>query len=244
MNTLALIPARSGSKSIQNKNILPYKGHPLFFWSVHAAQNCSYITDVVVTSDSEQILEDARRYGAVPLHRPSELATDYCRDISYLTHFYRSIDNLPLSVTPDLVLILRPTCPDRNPRHIESAIEFFSSLNTDSLRSLSLATQTPFKMWFRSDTHLLTPVITHCDIFDHFNAPRQILPPTYWQDGYLELIKYSSLGSGRYPGTISGWLTPVHATDIDHISDLPADMRESLILNPFHTPIDSSEYSS
>ena len=244
MNTIALIPARSGSKSIKNKNIRPYNGYPLVYWSIRVAQQCKSVSSIVVTSDSHQILNMSREYGAIPLYRPSELATDISRDRSYLDHFCSCINTLPVSNQPDLILLLRPTCPDRKPDHIESAISFFSSLNSDSLRSLSLATQTPFKMWFKSDSHLLSPVISSSDIPDHFNAPRQILPQTYWQDGYLEIIKYSSLFSGRYPGYVSGWITPTHTTDIDHISDLPNEVRNSVLLNPNHKPIDPNEYSS
>ena len=74
---LAIIPARGGSKRLPKKNIIDLAGQPLIAWSIKAAIKSKYIDKTIVTTDSDEILEVARKYGAeVPFKRPDYLSSD------------------------------------------------------------------------------------------------------------------------------------------------------------------------
>ena len=95
MKVIVIIPARSGSKSLPNKNILPLNGIPLLCYSVSYALKCNLVSRVVVSTDSEEFAEIARSCGAdVPFIRPAEYAMDSSRDYSFMRHaldYYDSI---------------------------------------------------------------------------------------------------------------------------------------------------------
>lgn len=73
---VALIPARSGSKGLPGKNMLMIAGCPLIAWTIRAATSSRIIDHVIVSSDSQEVLDLAADLGALPLDRPSDLATD------------------------------------------------------------------------------------------------------------------------------------------------------------------------
>ena len=84
---LALIPARSGSKSIPGKNLRKLLGKPLIAYSIEHALQCSLVNRVIVTTDSQEIADVARAYGAdVPFLRPVEIAGDHSRDVEFHHH--------------------------------------------------------------------------------------------------------------------------------------------------------------
>ena len=86
-NIVALIPARSGSKGVSNKNIRPLAGFPLIAYSIKAALKSKLIDRVIVSTDSEEYAEIAREYGAeVPFLRPSELSGDIATDKQFFKH--------------------------------------------------------------------------------------------------------------------------------------------------------------
>lgn len=113
MQFLYLIPARGGSKGIPGKNIKPLGGVPLIGHSIrHALEAGADPMDIVVTTDSEEIAEVARRYGAnVPFMRPAELATDTATSRDAILH---AVDWLKTSGKQyDAVILLQPTSPLR-----------------------------------------------------------------------------------------------------------------------------------
>src|SRR5205085_2482814 len=86
-SVVALIPARSGSERVRDKNIRPLAGHPLLAYAVAAALQADVFDRVVCSTDSGKIAEVAQRYGAdVPFLRPTELATATSPDIEWITH--------------------------------------------------------------------------------------------------------------------------------------------------------------
>ena len=83
---LCLIPARSGSKSIPNKNITTYCGHPLFTWSIKHAKQSKHKMRIIV-STTHQTIKIAKMYGAeCPFLRPSKIAQDYSTDFEFILH--------------------------------------------------------------------------------------------------------------------------------------------------------------
>jgi len=112
---LALIPARSGSKSLPHKNVREFAGKPLLAHSIDHALAARTIGRVIVSTDSEHYAAIAREYGAeTPFLRPAELATDHATDLVVFQHalaWLREHEDWE----PDIVVHLRPTYPRRDP---------------------------------------------------------------------------------------------------------------------------------
>ena len=112
--TICIIPARSGSKGIVDKNIINLGGHPLIAWSIKAALKSKLIDEVYVSTDSEDYKQIAIEYGAtVPFLRPSNISKDNSTDIEFVQHFLSYLESV--NIFPELLIHLRPTTPLRNP---------------------------------------------------------------------------------------------------------------------------------
>ena len=116
---LALIPARYGSKGIPHKNIRPIAGLPLFMHSVKYAQASQYVDDILVSSDSQEILDIAHSNGCIANKlRPAELASDTARNIDAILW---ELDEQPVKY--DAVIQLQPTFPIRPAGELDRMIE-------------------------------------------------------------------------------------------------------------------------
>lgn len=125
---LAIITARGGSKGLPGKNIKELCGKPLIAWSIEAGLGSSYIDEVVVTTDSEEIAGVAREFGAsVPFIRPGELASDTATSFDAIMHTINFYDN-ELHKKFDYIVLLEPTSPLRENDDIDGMIEKISSL--------------------------------------------------------------------------------------------------------------------
>src|SRR5438105_933427 len=115
MQTIAIIPARGGSKGVPKKNLLPIGGYPLLAYSIAAARACPEIDRVILSTDSPELAEMGRQYGAeVPFMRPAELAQDNSPDRDYILHAIEW-QKLHESTVADIIVQLRPTTPLRDP---------------------------------------------------------------------------------------------------------------------------------
>ena len=183
---LALIPARSGSKSIPQKNIRSFAGAPLIAYSIAAGLKAETVTRVVVSTDDEQIAALARNYGAeTPFLRPEELAQDETPDLPVFQH---ALDWLADSESyqPDIVVQLRPTSPFRRITHINEAVyRLIEHPEADAVRTVCIPFQNPYKMWRINSFGLMQPLI-ETDLREPYNLPRQDLPEVYWQTGYVD----------------------------------------------------------
>lgn len=191
LNTLALIPARGGSKGLPNKNILPLEGHPLIAWSIAAAKASPGIDRVVVTTDSPEIARISKEYGAeVPFLRPAELAGDFTTDLETFQHALNWLEDQD-GYRPDLVFQLRPTSPVRFLSEIEHCLRLLHEHpDAQSVRTVTPSPITPYKMWFMDgEDQPLRPLLTVEGMAEPFNMPRQKLPKTYWQTGTYDLIR-------------------------------------------------------
>lgn len=131
---LAIIPARGGSKRLPRKNILRLKDRPLIAWTIGAAQKSKYIDDISVSTDDQEIADVSSQFGIkVPELRPSELSTDSATTQSVLFHSLEKFGN-----NADIVILLQPTSPLRNEKHIDEAIELF-----EMKRAFSIVSVTP-----------------------------------------------------------------------------------------------------
>lgn len=124
---LAIIPARGGSKRLPRKNILDLAGKPLIAWSIEAGLKSKYADKTIVTSDDDEILGIAKKLRADNIKRPDKLASDTATTFDAIKH---TIDNVKQY---DYIILLQPTSPLRNEKHIDEAIELLESKNADAV---------------------------------------------------------------------------------------------------------------
>jgi len=236
---LALIPARSGSKSVPGKNVRQLLGKPLLAYSIEHALRCRLITRVIVTTDSREIAEVACAYGAeAPFLRPAEISADDSRDVEFHYHALQWLREHE-GYSPHLVVNLRPTHPIRRPETIARAIEAFSAAyEADSLRSVRPAVESPFKMWRIDAQGLAVPVAALEGVSEPYNMPRQALPMVFWQDCYVDITRPDVIfeqgsTSGR---RILPFLIEEECLDIDYEDELVAAERLLIRLSGEDTP--------
>ena len=198
---VALIPARSGSKRITDKNIKVLGEHPLMAYTIAAAKASGVFTDIICITDSPHYAAIASHYGAVvPALRPASTASDTSADIEWVTWI---LDLLAQnSQTFDAFSILRPTSPFRQAHTISQAWTAFSTDgDADSLRAVSLCAEHPGKMWVL-DERRMTPLLPNKigNVPWHSNQ-YAALPKIYVQNASLEIAWISVFKSF---GTISG----------------------------------------
>ena len=139
MKIVAIIPARGGSKGIPNKNIIDFAGKPLIAWTIEQAKSSKLVSEIYVSSDSQEILTVASNYGGKSILRPHEISGDMSSSESAILH---ALDQM--NSEPDLIVFLQATSPLRKMDDIDNAINKLIKENSDSLLSL---TETQEFMW-------------------------------------------------------------------------------------------------
>jgi len=186
MQILAVIPARSGSKGVKDKNIRPLAGKPLIAYSIGAALNSGVIAKTIVSTDSEVYSEVARKYGAeVPFLRPAYLAEDTSASIDVIIHalkFYES-----QNIKFDAVMILQPTSPLRSKDSITKAVKQFAESGADALVSVVAVPHeyNPHWIFEPDENHLLKISTGEKEIIKR----RQELPKAFIRDGSIYITK-------------------------------------------------------
>ena len=132
-----VLDKRDGSKRLPNKNILYLCNKPLIAWSIEAAKKSPYIKEIVVTSDSDKILDIAKKYRVKALKRPKYLVTDTAKSEEAILHV---IENYPEF---EYIVLLQPTSPLRIEKHIDKAIELLKKKNADGIISVCQVDHSP-----------------------------------------------------------------------------------------------------
>jgi len=214
---IALIPARGGSKSIPDKNIINFtpkggESKPLIVHSIELAKKSKFIDFVFVSTDSEKIANIAREAGAiVPFLRPSEISGDLSTDLECFQHFlnYLNSENYFLKVDDiKFIVHLRPTFLNRTLESLDNCIEIFNKnyKEYDSLRTVVKMDKSPYKTYNIIDNELIPlhqMLITEGKIINEpFNQCRQILPDTYLHNGNIDIINPNTIlyGSTSFRG--------------------------------------------
>ena len=181
----AIITARGGSKRLPKKNILELAGKPLIAWTIEAAKNCSKIEDVIVTTDSEEIVKVAIEFGArVPFKRPEELSNDNATSFDVVKHCLDYLNEIEDKQVEYLVL-LQPTSPLRSSEDIEKAIELLELKNASAVVSVCPTEHSP--LWSNTLDETLS--------LDSFlrdevkNTRSQDLPAYYRLNGAIYVCK-------------------------------------------------------
>ena len=221
---LAVIPARGGSKGIPHKNIRDFAGYPLIAYSIVAGLQAETVTRVIVSTDDEKIAAVARQWGAeTPFLRPAEFAQDQTTDLPVFQHALKWLAENE-GYRPDVVVQLRPTSPVRPVGLVDEAVRMLLARpEADSVRGVVPAGQNPHKMW-RIDpgSGQMKNLLDVPGLLEPYNAPRQALPPVYWQTGHIDVIRLRAIlemdsMSGRV--ILPVMIDPRYTVDIDTPAD-------------------------
>jgi CMP-N,N'-diacetyllegionaminic acid synthase len=178
----AFVPARSGSERVPGKNVRPLGGHPLLAYAIATSQQAG-ADRVVCSTDSEQIADIARWYGAEVVLRPAELATSTSPDIDWLRH---ALDELP--ERHDLFALVRSTSPFRGPETVRRALDqLLAHPEADSIRAVEPVKQHPGKMWL-VEGETMRPLLDQSDLdVPWHDSQFQALPKVFVQNSSLEI---------------------------------------------------------
>jgi len=218
----AIIPARGGSKSIPKKNIVDIGGYPLIAYSIIAAKLSKSVDRIIVSTDSEEIAEVARKYGAeVPFLRPAEFSTDTSVDREFVIHALEWFEENEGKI-PDYLVHLRPTSPLRDPKKIKEAVDLIvENPEATSLRSAHELSVPPQKC-FQLNGKYFRGLFPEDKRPEYHGLPRQAFLPTYKPDGYVDVLKSEFIVSHEnmtHGDKILAFFTP-DTGDIDNYSDL------------------------
>lgn len=219
-DVIAIIPARSGSKGVPNKNIKLIADKPLIAYSILAALKSKVIDRVIVSTDSEEYARIARDYGAeVPFLRPSDVSGDKATDTEFFKH---AIDWLRDNegFVPKYFAHLRPTTPLRNPQIIDDALLSFIDSEFTALRSVHLMSESSYKT-FEIDNNQLKCLCDGGFDIEAANVARQSFPNTYDANGYIDVVRSEMIDS---KGLVHGDKVLAYVTErayeIDEVSDI------------------------
>ena len=215
-NIWAVIPARSGSKGIKNKNIKKILGEPLLNYSIKAAINSDYISRIILDTDSIEYQKIGKNAGAdTPFLRPIEISQDQSTDHDVFMHLFEFFGEN----SPDLWVHLRPTTPIREKEIIDKAIsDFLDDELSSSLRSVHTCSESPYK-WFLKDNDNYAKTISDEISLQDVNQPRQNLPTVFVPNGYIDLIRTSQINSGSLHGDKIKLFETPHSHEVDTLED-------------------------
>lgn len=189
---IAIIPARSGSKGLPGKNIKNLLGKPLIAYTIEAALKSSYISDVIISTDDQEIYNIAIKYGAKKTFlRPKHLANDDSLAIDNYIYTVNKLNN-EFDYTITDFIILQPTSPLRKTKDIDQAIALFKKNNADSVIS------------YTKENH---PISWHKyinedgefeNIFPDNLQNRQANKPSYYPNGAIYIFKFDLIKSRKY----------------------------------------------
>jgi CMP-N,N'-diacetyllegionaminic acid synthase len=219
---IALIPARSGSERIKNKNILNFFGHPLLAYSIKSAIKSKIFDKVLLSTDSQKYANIAKKYGAeVPFLRPKKISKSTSNDFEWISYTLKKLEKNNEKFTH--FFILRPTNPLRSYVTIRKAWNLFKKKSPDSLRAVESVKQHPGKMWIK-DRNLIKPLLNfRIKNQPSYNNQIKILPNVLIQNASLEISKTTILKKYK---TITGkkilpfFTSPTEGLDINYPEDL------------------------
>lgn len=185
---LAVIPARSGSKGLQHKNVRMLGGRPVLEWAVKVCKKSSLIDEVMVSTESQNYAQLALSCGAsVPFLRPPHLASDQSKDIEVITHLISWLEEN--GKCPNIIVHIRPTTPLRDHQVIDNAIDaFLNATDATALRSVHIMSESAYKTLEVTKEGLLKRIGSNSTDLDEANNARQEYPHTYVANGYVDVL--------------------------------------------------------
>ena len=215
---LAIIPARSGSKGIKNKNIVKVNGKPLIFYTIKNAKNSNMISDLIGSTDSNKIKKIFEKYKVeIPFLRPKKLSTDRSLIIDTLIFCLKKMEKIKQKKY-DYIILLQPTAPNRSKNEIDNCIKKIIRTKADSLISLSpLDEPHPLKL-----KKISKGVVQNYQKDAKNNYPRQSLPKLYKPSGNIYIFRRKILLNRDLKGKkqISDVINSKNHLNIDTKDDL------------------------
>ena len=186
----AIIPARSGSKGVKNKNIVKINNKELIGYTIEFCKKIKFIDKIIVSTDSVKIKKIAEKFGAeVPFIRPKKYSKDSSKDLDVFKHYleWQKKNNLK---EPDIILHLRVTTPIRDIKIIKNAIKrFIKNKKASSLRSFRYSIFSPYKMWKFKNSKFVEPVVILKNNSESHSYGRQELPKTLNHIGVIDILR-------------------------------------------------------
>ena len=219
LKTIAVIPARSGSKGLPGKNLKILLGKPLIAWTIESALSSKNIDLVIVSTDSKEIAEVSLNYGAkVPFMRPMKLATDTASSFSVVEHAIKFYADKKINF--DLIALLEPTSPIRENGDIDNMINALSECYEDKDAIVSLGevgTHPAFLKKINNDNFIIP-----YNVNDFNNSRRQDQSKVYFPYGvaYISKVKVLLKEETFYPKRTLGYILRRHQNyEVDDIYD-------------------------
>jgi len=215
--TIAIIPARRGSKGIPGKNITPLAGKPLIQWTIEASLNARTITDTVVSSDDPKIISLSEKLGAGTVTRPAHLANDVAATEPCLVHALESIGTQKQAY--DYLILLQPTSPLRGARDIDVAMSTLLKKHGQALISVCELDKNPLKSFVVCPSGNLRGIVN-----DHYPfMSRQALPKAYTPNGAIYIVEMALFLKNQrlfQEKTLPFMMSTAQSIDIDGYDDL------------------------
>ena len=216
----SLVPARSGSKRLKNKNLKKILNLSLVAKAIKSSRESILINRTFLSTDCHRIKKEGLKFKAeVPFLRSKKNSQNLANDFDVINEFLNKILRHE-KILPKYIVLLRPTTPLRRSKVIDEAIRKFKKIkNFDSLLSVHQMSEPAHKKYFiKKDT--LKPVISNFSN-DQANEPAQIYPASYSANGYLDIIKTSNIiHKKNYLGKKSFPFITKKTIDIDYLLDL------------------------
>ena len=218
LKVLAIVPARGGSKGVLLKNIQPIKNIPLVGWVGLCVDDCAFIDRAVVSTDNDEIAAVAKTYGlSVPFRRPEAISGDRIADFPVLEHALLQSEELD-GCKYDIILMLQPTSPLRQPKHIEACIQKLLDGDFDSVWTVSETDSKAHPL-----KQLTVSSSSNLEYYDDKGKEiiaRQQLSPVYHRNGACYAFTRECLLSQKtIKGEKAGAVITESMVSIDTISD-------------------------
>ena len=218
----AIIPARSGSKGLKNKNIKLLKGVPLIGYSITAAVKNKYIKKVIFSSDSNKYISIAKKFKCDFYHKRSKInSMSNSKDINVFKEVLQFLlkNNHRL---PNYFVHFRPTTPIRKNNTISQAINSFLKRKNSisSLKSVSVNPHNSLKDYIIKNNKLFSLNKKLGFKIDKINIPKEKLPETFIGNGIIDIYKTQNIMKGKLLGEkVYPFITSEIFCDIDSIYD-------------------------
>jgi CMP-N,N'-diacetyllegionaminic acid synthase len=215
---LCVIPARSGSKGITNKNLVDFCGQPLISWTIKAALDSRCFSRIIVSTNNEEIASVARLYGAdVPFLRPQDLAEDSIHAVNVVIHALDWVKENE-GWMPEAVMMLLPTSPLRESEDIENATKIYKEENVSAVVSV-----VDLGKYITNLRYIREGVLVPVDSKENLNAQRQGMEKLYGVNGAIFLANASKLINKKtfhFLGAKPYLMHPLRSVDINSQEDL------------------------
>lgn len=217
----AFIPARSGSKSIKNKNIIKLNGLPLIAHTIILAKKLM-VKKIIVSSDSKKYLKIAKKYGANFLHlREKKFSRDRSTDLEVFFNFLKFLKKENIT-PPSYFIHFRPTTPLRNISTVKKGINIFLKKKNkfSSLRSVSLMSN-PSQKTMKIKNGKLCSIVNDDFNLDKLNRPKEFFEKTFLPNGYIDIVKTENIKKKILHGNkVMPFVINEFNSDIDTTEDL------------------------